>query len=96
MKLKPIERGMIIHCKTENEAKELIKWAYECGYWWFTYSGCTMKDTCYKKYGEDTCYSFGHYERWVIYHCNTEFYMGRGGRIIEFADLIIGGNENEC
>lgn len=82
MKLKPIESGMIIHCDTEEKAKQLISWAYENGFRWNGKSeeadtnwGECENSTCYKFYG-DASITYG-----------DDDYFGTG--ITEFSDLII-------
>lgn len=87
MKLKPIERKMIVHCKSEQEAKELIKWSFKCGYRWIP-EVFSVKDTNYENYKEETCYLFGHYESDGICIENLKYYKGRNIKIIEFTDLI--------
>jgi hypothetical protein len=83
MKLKTIKDGMVVHCKTEDEAKELIKWAYECGYTWGR-KFCA-EDTFYEGYKENTCYFF--WEDKAIGWGDVERFERR--LITEFTDLII-------
>jgi hypothetical protein len=85
MKLKPIEDEMVVHCKTEDEAKELIKWACdERGY--NTFPLGTWHD--YKDY---TCYHFYQLNNGknTISYCNKSYYLDNNYEITEFSDLII-------
>jgi Fe2+ or Zn2+ uptake regulation protein len=85
MKLKPIKDGMVVHCKTEDEAKELIKWAHECGY------GTEIPD-CWKHYNKHTCYRF--YTNYWTYESNV-YFESVGCKITEFSDLIIPEEQEE-
>ena len=56
-----IQNKFIIHCKTEEQAKKLIKAAYEQGYKWQHDDGIEGKDneeTFFTYYKEKTCYVF--------------------------------------
>jgi hypothetical protein len=85
MKLKPIEENMVVHCKTEDEAKELIKWAYECGYKW---TFASAFNTHYEDYATDTCYKM---KNGNIEYGATEYYFN----VIEFSDIIIPEEQEE-
>jgi hypothetical protein len=84
MKLKPIEENMVVHCKTEDEAKELIKWAYECGY----YNNTLNINVCYLRCGENVCYYFCDA---AITYDNIQYFRSHKdySTPIEFSDLII-------
>lgn len=90
MKLKPIEENMVVHCKTEDEAKELIKWAHECGYEWC--SG-RMNITHFEGFSEP-CYKFCAGKISIkdksVWKENHE-----DERITEFSDLIIPEEQDE-
>jgi hypothetical protein len=83
MKLKPIEENMVIHCKTEDEAKELIKWAYECGFEWRL---ANADETHFEIHGETTCYNF---KGSMITYCDKSFYKEPMYYVFEFTDLVI-------
>ena len=55
MRLKEIKQGMIINCKTELEAKELLGYLHEKGYKWAVGSSLEEK-TEWGIYKELTCY----------------------------------------
>jgi hypothetical protein len=89
MKLKPIKENMVVHCKTEDEAKELIKWAYECGYSWVVGSDI---NTYYTFYTTDICYEMkGNSIRYDI----LNYFKERNYEVIEFSDLIISEEQEE-
>jgi hypothetical protein len=84
MKLKKIEDGMVVHCSTEDEAKELIKWAYECGFGW---SGVAEDSkTNFKVNGKNTCYCF---TAEFITYTDTCFCNKNSYKFTEFSNLII-------
>lgn len=85
MKLKPIEENMVVHCKTEDEAKELIKWAYECGY-------ITEGSDCWEHFTSYTCYRF-HMGYWT--YESSVYFQSLGYAITEFSDLIIPEEQEE-
>lgn len=85
MRLKKIKPGMVIHCKTEEEAKKLIEESYKQGYEW---NGNGSVDDTFWNYYEKMCYRFENdikitYER-------LEYFIDEYGanRITEFTDLI--------
>ena len=56
-----IQNKFIIHCKTEEQAKKLIKAAYEQGYKWQhddSTEGKDNEETFFTYYKEKTCYVF--------------------------------------
>ena len=56
-----IQNKFIIHCKTEEQAKKLIKVAYEQGYKWQhddSTEGKDNEETFFTYYKEKTCYVF--------------------------------------
>lgn len=56
-----IQNKFIVHCKTEEQAKKLIKAAYEQGYKWQHDDSTEGKDnekTFFTYYKEKTCYVF--------------------------------------
>lgn len=56
MKLKEIfPEGVKIHCRTREEARELLALLAEDGYEWMSRAALSEKDL-YEDYGEDTCY----------------------------------------
>ena len=56
-----IQNKFIVHCKTEEQAKKLIKAAYEQGYKWQhddSTEGKDNEETFFTYYKEKTCYVF--------------------------------------
>lgn len=56
-----IQNKFIVHCKTEEQAKKLIKAAYEQGYKWQhedSIEGKDNEETFFTYYKEKTCYVF--------------------------------------
>lgn len=56
-----IQNKFIVHCKTEEQAKKLIKAAYEQGYKWQhddSTKGKDNEETFFTYYKEKTCYVF--------------------------------------
>ena len=56
-----IQNKFIVHCKTEEQAKKLIKVAYEQGYKWQhddSIEGKDNEETFFTYYKEKTCYVF--------------------------------------
>jgi hypothetical protein len=83
MKLKPIENDMIVHCKTEDEAKELIRWAYECGFEWVISDAYKTNFAMYK---EETCYYFLQFS---ISFSSKKYFDNKGYDILEFSELVL-------
>ena len=76
MRLKEIKPGMVIHCKTEEEAEVLCDNREICRGWkdfWNTYK----ERTCYKFNGTGNLDTYGSIEAYA------------GENIVEFSDLII-------
>jgi hypothetical protein len=85
MKLKAIEDGMVVRCNTEDEVKELIEWAYECGYEW---NECPEdRETYFDSYGMDTVYYFSEEKNRKIITYGFKKICSK--KITEFSDLII-------
>lgn len=56
-----IQNKFIVHCKTEEQAKKLIKAAYEQGHKWQhddSIEGKDNEETFFTYYKEKTCYVF--------------------------------------
>ena len=86
MGLREIEPGMAIHCRTEEEARALIGWAYECGYKWM--NGSPKEYTAFDAYGEYTCYSF--YENGKITYADKAYFEEyKKKEVIEFSALFL-------
>lgn len=81
-----LKEGMIIHCKTEEEAKELIKLAYKQGFKW--YNGEDKDKTNFNVYYDDTVYLLG-----VFSSSHNDIVYGtinskNKNEVIEYSDLI--------
>ena len=46
----------VVHCRTEEQAKELLEWAHENGMKWA--GEVSLYTPLYSEYSEDTCYDF--------------------------------------
>lgn len=85
MKLKELESGMVVHCKTEEEAKQFINWAHECGYRWN--SGKSQEVTYWEEHMNNTCYELWNNKR--IAYWDEKYLKTQEKKIIEFSDLIM-------
>jgi hypothetical protein len=92
MNLRPIKYGMIIHCRTENEAIELIKWAYKCGYKWSFDKGDENNKfiTNFNGYQDRTCYRFDCYDT-IHYGGFNGYKNDYSEKIIEYPELTVKG-----
>jgi hypothetical protein len=81
---------MVVHCKTEDEAKELIECANMRGY-------STFSLDAWRAHRDLTCYRFSQLSngKKIINYCNTNFYLNNGYKITEFSDLIIPEEQEE-
>lgn len=85
MRLKDIKPGMVIHCKTEEEAKELMLHLESKGLTW----GTGENPTCNNRFsilGGFTCYKI--HEGYLTFDCYSHF-ESSNSKITEFSDLII-------
>lgn len=87
MKLKEIKPGMIIHCKTFEEANQLLAILDKAGYKWIT-GFSLVRDTNYRFHESLTCYRIDA-NRMLVSFCDISFYENNGDEIIEFSSLII-------
>lgn len=71
---------LVIHCKTENEAKRLIKWCYENDMKW-GYSD--PYDTNFAAY-ENICYRYDD----TISYANYNLYKNEGYTIVSFDEMF--------
>lgn len=83
VKLKQIEDGMVVHCKTEDEEKELIKWARECGFK-FLFE-CEIS-ALFNTNSPAVCFHFD--DNSILSGYYTK-YISAGYKITEFSDLVI-------
>ena len=79
-----LKKGMVIHCKTEGEAKEFIREAYKQGFSW-NLKIDTINTTYYSVYRENTVYILGVYCEKDIMYGSTNY--SDEDNIIEFSDL---------
>lgn len=71
----------VVHCKTEEEAKQLLNWANDQGLKWL--NGASYKEhTSYKAYTSDTCYDLktGQYS-------GKEYFIRKNYTIIPFSSI---------
>lgn len=84
MRLKEIEPGMVIHCKTEEEADALMVELERLDYVW----GSLVKPTHHSNWGryrKETCYRLEN----GIFGFADRGYYSNAYKITEFSDLII-------
>lgn len=86
IKLKPIEPGMVIHCPTEENAKELLKHLDELGYVWTGDKSSLLDKVYYQSYRENTCYETE--ENGIVFFGSKDFFEKEGYTITEFSDLV--------
>lgn len=88
--MKKYELGMVVHCKTEKEARCLLKYLKEMGLRWSTGTPISKKATHFRMHQEETCYStdniLGHVG--LVYGPKSSF-QARNCKIVEFSDLDI-------
>lgn len=82
MRFKEIKQGMMIHCKTEEEAKRLCEHLDSLGFTWN--DGDKLTKTNWEIYREETCYC--PYKN--VISC-TMYSHYDNSEITEFSDLII-------
>lgn len=76
-----VKPEVAIHCKTEEEAKQLLKWAHDQDLKWS--DGQSYLDhTAYYRNEDNICYSFS-----TGGYSNIDFYKSEGYDIIEFSSI---------
>lgn len=85
MRLREIKPGMVIHCKTEEEAKILLAHLKNKGVRWA--SGISMDKTIWKNYLHNTCYAIDHDE--TLRYSDKKHFEMVDREVTEFSDLII-------
>lgn len=86
IKLKEIKPGMVIHCPTEENAKQLLEHLDGLGYEWSSSSEKLLERTNYGKYGKNTCYSVE--ENMEVMYSDIDYLKSEGYEVTEFSDLI--------
>ena len=86
MRLKEIKPGMVIHCKTEEEAKGFIQFLREKGFKW-NGGKDLLKNNHFLDYHEMTCYKV--YEGEYLTVGSFGWFTDRNETVTEFSDLII-------
>lgn len=86
IKFKAIELGMVIHCPTEENAKELLKHLDELGYVWTGDKSSLLDKVYYQSYRENTCYETE--ENGIVFFGSKDFFEKEGYTITEFSDLV--------
>lgn len=87
MKFKEIEPEMVIHCKTEEEANQLLSHLNDLGYEWYNGESLLEADSRYENCREDTCYCLS--ENNKITYSSVSHYMDNNYKITEFSDLVV-------
>ena len=70
-------KKVVVHCDTEEKAREFLKKCEKRGYKWALGSDCTSK-TEWDDYKIQTCYARG------IFFANVEYYANQGYSVIEY------------
>lgn len=86
MGLREIEPGMVVHCQTEEEARALMEWAYECGYEWM--DGKQKEYTAFGSFKKHTCYCF-HEAGKITYADKAYFEKYKKSEVMDFPALIL-------
>ena len=86
MRLKEIKPGMVIHCKTEEEAKSFIKFLHEKGFKW-NGGNNLLSNNHFLDFHEGTCYKV--YEEEYLTVGSFGWFADRNETVTEFSDLII-------
>lgn len=76
-----VQPKVAIHCETEEEAKQLLKWAHAQGLKWSN-GQSYLEDTIYSKHKNNTCYSISN----GVYS-SINFYKSEGYGIIKFSSI---------
>lgn len=76
-----VKPKVAIHCQTEEEAKQLLKWAHGQGLKWCI-GESYLEDTAHSKHKNNTCYSFS-----TGGYSNIDFYESEGYDIIKFSSI---------
>lgn len=86
IKFKEIRPGMVIHCPTEENAKQLLEHLDGLGYEWSSRSEKLSERTNYGVYGENTCYLIEQCMEVMFSSINS--LKSEGYEVTEFSDLI--------
>ena len=78
----------VVHCRTEEQAKELLRFMYDKGMEWC--SGKSLNETKYDKYTTNTCYNFnsGSYNEFSP----TAYYSDNGYNILSYEEALLKEN----
>lgn len=80
-----IKDGMVIHCPTEDDARELMQVLFEMGFSWWGGSGILSSSIRWGHHKEETCYHIiGH----VLYYSRLGWLINKGCAITKFSDLL--------
>lgn len=84
--LENIEQNTVIHCKTKEEALEVLKIAHEEGYIWKDGKHYIDQDR-WSKYGDQTCYRLK-----AGVFSDLEYYTENGNTIVSAYDFLTTSN----
>lgn len=76
-----LDNNLVVNCRTEEDAKELLKLAHESGLKWRIGTPYTEL-TCWKIHRERSCYELGDGG-----YCSDEFFNVRNMKITDFQEL---------
>lgn len=85
-----MQNKTVVHCKTEEEANSLLKWADSIGLKWNNSKSCLsynngksyLSHNNYSNFKEETCYNFK-----TGSHGDLEFYEEAGYKILSFEEV---------
>lgn len=76
-----VQPNVAIHCKIEEEAEQLLKWAHAQGLKWSTKESY-LDDTAYGNHKDKTCYNL-----YTGGYTDISFYKSEGYKIIKFSSI---------
>lgn len=86
-KVEKITSEMVIHCNTEDEAKELFKHLASLGYTWLSGSAISLDNNFFGECKEKTCYLIEDCK--LIGYGTYDYFKSKSYEIKEASDFII-------
>ena len=74
----------VVHCRTEEQAKELLDFMHGKGMKWT--DGSSLKSTYYSRHTEETCYDFN--KGYTVSYCDISCYSTDGYKIISYEEAL--------
>lgn len=88
---KIMQPNTVVHCKTEEQAENLLKWVDSKGLKWGS-GDSYLNKTRYSTYGDETCYKLqnGNF-------AGYDFYAEKGYNILQYDQVVVDiGMETKC